>query len=173
MKVHKAEVNWYEGYANDPVLVIHVDHWPRGEEFQYQVLNRQGSNLYWAQHPDGAVSFHCHNLSNENGYGGAIFKLNMLDGSTKEIRGPWSSRSGVMNNYFPHSTEVQIKEESTGYNLGGHISIELAKRVAAMAGVQLVKEYRRGDIVYKVEPLMTGDELIRLHCGFNPESEES
>jgi hypothetical protein len=173
MKVLKAEVNWYEGWANDPVLVIHVDNWPRGDEFKYQVLNRQGSDLYWAHHPDGAVSFHCHNRSNQNGYGGAIFELNMLDGSSKKIRGPWSSRSGVMNNYFPHSTEVQIKEESTGYNLSGHISIELAERVANMAGVKLVKEYRRGDIIYSVEPLLSGDELIQQHCGFNPESEES
>jgi hypothetical protein len=171
MKVLETGVEWYEGYANDPKLKITVDKWPEDEDFEFKVLNREGSDLYWAQHSSGAVRFYCHNRSNEHGYAGSVFELKMDDGTTRKIRGPWSSRSGVMNNYFPHSVEVHVHEKSTGYNLACHMTIELAYEVAADAGVQLLKEYRRGDIVYNVVPFP--DDLIRQHCGFNPESEES
>ena len=151
MKVLKAEINWYEGYANDPNFIMHVDSMPDNDEFIFEAKELTPERtLYFAEHESGLVRFYCHDTRNESGYGGSSVTLNMKDGSTKTIKGPWSSRSGAMNNHFRHSVECSIRPEDTGYNLGGHITVELAEKLAEMTNVILARQSRHGDLVYQI-----------------------
>lgn len=73
--------------------------------YQKKVLN-ENSDLYWGTNKDGFVSFFCHDKNNEKGFCERIFTLNMEDNTIVNIRGPWSSRDGAMNKYFPHVMET-------------------------------------------------------------------
>jgi hypothetical protein len=49
-----------------------------------------------------------------------------------------------MNHYFTHSVEATIN------GVSGAITAELAKKAAEMAGVQLIFEKRRDDLIYRI-----------------------
>ena len=94
------------------------------------------------------VRFFSHNKLNENGYGGFSFTLTMTDGSTRVVRGPWSSRAGVINFYFDmpaheHIIECECSDSST------HITTTSAR----MLGYRLKPTWPFGDveIYYEVE----------------------
>lgn len=55
--------------------------------------------LWWSEHPLGFVSFYAHSggEQNEGGFGGSNFNITLTDGTTKLLRGPWSSRPGYGN----------------------------------------------------------------------------
>ena len=148
MKLIKAEVEWYEGFANKPRLVLIVDKMPDSMEIEYEVKD----NLYWGE-KNGIVSFFSHSPENQRGYGGREFDLKMKDGSFVTIKGPWSSRAGAMNNYFPHSVDVTVKEtegEFPRLSFATAVTVELARQAAELAGVRLIKESWHDDIVYEV-----------------------
>lgn len=100
--IRKISVNWYEKYANRPIFVIDInkEDYPNSNEFIYDVINMGYSSrytLYYAEHPSGLVSFYLHDTNDESGYGGREFILRCIDGTLKTVRGPWSSRSGIIN----------------------------------------------------------------------------
>jgi hypothetical protein len=144
MRILVAEINMYEGFANDPTFKLTVDEMPESEDFVYTKKELDGCTLYFAEHESGLVRFFCHAPANEGGYGGHEFNLKMDDGSTETIKGPWSSRCGQMNHYFTHSVEATIN------GVSGAITAELAKKAAEMAGVQLIFEKRRDDLIYRI-----------------------
>jgi hypothetical protein len=109
MKILDVQPDWSIGYANDPSFLVTVDRIPPAEELRYQ---QQGPR-YWAEQ-DGYVSFF-HYDGPGKGYGGRAFDLTLKDGSNVTLKGPWSSRTGEMNQYFPHATEVSIKDLSSPY----------------------------------------------------------
>lgn len=95
MKILKAKVQWNKGFANSPEFMALVDAYPSAEDFKY-VAGPCG--IYYAE-LDGAVDFFYYSSPGE-GYGGRHFKLNMVDGSIKTLKGPWSSRAGAMNRFM-------------------------------------------------------------------------
>lgn len=150
MKLLKAEVEWYEGYGNEPMLRITVDELPKREDHIFDEKSIGESTLYYSQNNDGAVSFLSHSPSNEGGYGGHVFELRMKDDSIRKVKGPWSSRASFMNNHFPHCVDV-ILHDATDHRHGSAISLQLAKDAAQMAGVHLVQKESDGDIRYFIE----------------------
>lgn len=119
------------------VLSARVTEWKRKPEFELQINRLDNHNhmvyekrgdLYFAE-SGGYVHFYAHNPRNESGYGGSKFKLTLTDGSVVELKGPWSSRPGVMNaaGFKPCISVVLIDASGTKY--GGAITVELAKQL--------------------------------------------
>lgn len=152
MKILTAEVEWYEGYGNAPILRVTVDELPKREDHTFDEKSIGESTLYYSQTNDGAVSYMSHSPSNEGGYGGSVFVTRMKDGSIRQIKGPWSSRASFMNNHFPHCVDV-ILHDAIDHRHGSAISLQLAKDAAQMAGVHLVQRESDGDIRYCIEGL--------------------
>lgn len=89
MKILKAEVDWHPDFDNAPTLNIWVDEVPHG-----QVRYEQRGSCYFGEH-DGYVSFF-HYSHPDEGYGGREFTLNMVDGTVKVLKGPWSGNETSM-----------------------------------------------------------------------------
>lgn len=117
MNIIKSEINWNLGLGNLPDLVIHTD--SNIPDFIYESKEISGGTLYFAE-KDGFVSFLAENSKNRRGFAGRNFSLQMQSGEIRQVKGPWSSRPGVINNFFPHSVSCQIfKEGYTVYNKEG------------------------------------------------------
>lgn len=94
MKILESRVEWYLDYGNDPKFEILVDKIPRKIIYShYPELNHSG--IYYGEN-EGFVSFFYHDINDQTGYGGAKFELELDDGTTRIIRGPWSSRAECM-----------------------------------------------------------------------------
>lgn len=135
MDVLAARVNWVENFDNTPRFEVLLSREPKPPVFQ------QKDYLYWGE-DNGFVEFFYYH-SPGKGYGGSKFTIN-VNGQTKTLIGPWSSRAGIMNKYFPHCMEVSWVSDKASYDRGytfivGAITLELAKKAAKLAGVHLVK----------------------------------
>jgi hypothetical protein len=114
-----------EGYANDPTLEILVDKMPDRSDLRYK---KEGI-LYYAE-LDGYVSFFCYRGPGE-GFGGRGFEITMEDGSQELLKGPFSSRAGVMNAAgFGPCVDVSITDNPESYERGytfyaGHVTLKL------------------------------------------------
>ena len=163
MKLLRTEVDLHEGYANPPNLVLIVDQMPSSDEFIYDYAVLGDSTLYYSAHPDGMVRFFAHNPSNEHGYGGSEYTLNVRTPITlftgeyykpvlRTIKGPWSSRASCMNQYFSHCVDCVIKVEGERLGYSAAVTLKLATQAAKMAGVELDRVVHEGtdDIEYVV-----------------------
>jgi len=111
-----------EGYANESIepMVI-VDKFDVNSELQYNSYDVQGNTAYVAFHESGFASFMLHCPKDESGFGGRKFTIRMTDGTTREIRGPWSSNSTAINIILASNgetrkvTEVIIGEGGKDY----------------------------------------------------------
>lgn len=129
MKIIAARYMKLKQYANPARLEILVDRIPAPYEMVYedQWDEDEAGCLYFAEN-DGYVSFFYHNPANQRGFGGSLFALHMKNGTIKEIVGPWSSRSEVMNAAgFTPSMEVSITDRPEAFDKGytfmsGHIT---------------------------------------------------
>lgn len=107
MKVLDATIDWMQDYANLPSMKILVDEIPEMEELRFT----QKGSLYYAE-LDGYVMFFSYTVP-DKGFGGREFKLNMKNGTTKILKGPWSSGSYAMNRAgFGPCVEVSISTHS-------------------------------------------------------------
>lgn len=136
MEVIGGRIREYPGYANPPTLIVQVDKVPEPDQFIYRKLDMGSYVLYFAE-KDGEVRFYSHNLKNESGYGGSTFHLPMEDGSWAHIRGPWSSRAGVMRRFFEDCVDVEI-HPIAGHKFYGHVTIAAAQDAIAYTGLKLV-----------------------------------
>jgi len=131
MKILKSRVDPMEGFANDPQLYILVDKMPPLDELVYE---RKG-DCYFAE-KDGYVRFFFYAKPGP-GYGGREFHIKVKEGDKvieKVLKGPWSSRSGVMNKLgFTPCLEVAITDDPKVFERGHTF-------YAAAATVDLVKE---------------------------------
>ena len=144
MKVSSAKVNWYIGLGNRPDLEIEVDELPSRDGLVYQ----QKGSLYVAE-KDKYVSFYSCEKSGI-GYNGINVIIN-VNGNMTALIGPWSSRAGVVNaNGFPHCMDVICVERKSGNRYAVAITIDLAKEVAAMAGVTLKAVDDEHSITYRI-----------------------
>lgn len=106
-------IDWMDKYANCPEIEILLS-------CTYESL--KVSEGLWSKHPvwglwitehaDGWASKFAHTGSdgNEGGFGGASYTIKLKDGSTKVLRGPWSSGCYAANQlgYGPY-TSVNIQ----------------------------------------------------------------
>jgi len=161
MRILNARVRWMEGYNNDPELEVLADHLPDYKDLRYE----ENNGCYFAER-DGYVSFFYHsgNPEQQEGYFGRHFHITMKDGTEKTLKGPWSSRSGVMNKMgFEPSREVAIFTDQASYDRGyiayaGHITERLFKLA--------VKTFCPGVVVEPREKY--GETTLFLHRVDNP-----
>lgn len=110
----KGRIYWHEAAANTPGLELLLSRRPRLEEHRFE----QRQDCYYSE-VDGVCSFFSWDGRPDRGYGGATFTLTMLDGSTKDLVGPWSSSSQVMNSLgFGPCTEVNVTDDPESYERG-------------------------------------------------------
>lgn len=105
MKVTKVECDWWFGFEAYPVhLKFRVDAIPDPTSLVY----KKKEDLYFAE-KEGYVSFFYSNPKNPTGYGGRVFLLKMEDGTTRCLKGPWSSNPGTMERAgFPPSIDCTL-----------------------------------------------------------------
>jgi hypothetical protein len=98
----------------------------------HEILDtRRPGTLYVGERPDGFVHFMLHRPTDETGYGGAVIPVQTKAGAFT-IKGPWSSRAGVVNAYRQRQAdagqracpdpviEVLIVEPKYGYKQHGY-----------------------------------------------------
>jgi hypothetical protein len=108
MEIKNVLIDLHVGYANSPSIIVEIDD---GVPYHFDFSYEKRGSLYWGE-LNGFVCFFSHNIIDQQGYGGILFDLRMLDGTVEHLLGPWSSRSGVMNKAgFPHSKEVSFMNE--------------------------------------------------------------
>lgn len=133
MKILNARVNEMVGYANPPHLELLVD--TLDHEFTYRAKQTDHGTAYFAE-TEGHVRFFHHSPNNERGYGGYVFHITLTDGTTRNVRGPWSSNGEQMEKYFGIQTEsVSITDDPAVFERGytfraGHITTELFQTAA-------------------------------------------
>lgn len=175
MNIKGAKVDWLEKWSNSPELNILVDEIIDHNLLKYKKNETNLGNVLYFGEYNGVVSFFCHSPKDESGYGGRTFTLTLEDNSKIDIKGPWSSRSGVMNRYFTPSIEVSIKDDK-GHNYAGNITIELAEKIINDFNlkIKLVKEEKDGDITYNIQidkSKLTENDVVRKIKKFNKEIE--
>lgn len=97
--------------------------WDTQENFIYE----QRGPMYFAEDKTtGRVSYFFYDKPGR-GFGGAQYKLNMIDGTTTTLYGPWSSNSHAMNTYgFEPSKEVNIRGR---YNMADAMSLKAINKL--------------------------------------------
>ncbi len=100
MRMTAMKVDLHLQFANRPSVVIKVDEVPSREELRYVPYFSNGCTLYVAE-CRGAVDFMFHDPGNQEGYGGREFHITLVNGSNVMVKGPWSSRPGVVNQMVP------------------------------------------------------------------------
>jgi len=153
MKVLAASVEWSDQFANDPMLELLVDKIPTTSEMRFE--NKESM---WVAYNDGYVEFYSHTGRDENqrGFGGAVYDITLVDGTKKSLRGPWSSRAGVVNAIFPDRpvVDVMITDDPEVFGRGytfysGHVTLDVAKQAAKLARVKLVKK-DDGEVTWRI-----------------------
>jgi hypothetical protein len=136
MKILAAKVNWLYHYCNFPCLEVLVDQIP--QNFEYE----QKGNLYFAESEGFCIGYYYSEPG--EGFGGRVFPLKMVNGSVKELTGPWSCESSSFNKHFKKSVDISITDSEINYNRGytfrtGKITLEKAIEAADLAKTFLVK----------------------------------
>jgi hypothetical protein len=169
MRLISHDVDLMPRYDNRPTLRVVVDHIPDTSEMRFE---KRGP-LYFAE-KDGFVRFF-HYDHPDRGYDGAVFTVTMTDGAIVNLKGPWSSRSGVMNAAgFTPSMEVNIKIEGGPGWRAGHASIEWLQA----NGVKLVPvwhgyEYMKDENEPMWEPCDENGKVLKPFTRFEGQSATS
>lgn len=150
MKVLDCKINWYEQFANSPVVELLVDKMPEHEPLRYE----EKKCLYFAE-LDGYVSFFAYSQP-DRGYGGRSFPIKMKDGRDMVLKGPWSSNAGEANRLgFTKCLDVHLTDDPEAFKRGytlyaGHATLELCKKAIEdfCPGVTLLKEIKWGGEFY-------------------------
>ena len=167
MKIIDATVDWILDFSNDPRLQVLVDAIPRIDELEFE----QRETLFFAE-KGGFVVFFTHSGSarNEGGYCNREFGLHMKDGTEKILRGPWSSRAGVMNREgFTPCVEVSMTADpdvlERGHTFYGcAITAAMAKVACEIAGCHLVSVKKYEDETYYI-PSTSSDSIVKPVAG--------
>jgi len=99
-------------------------------------------DLYWGKNEIGFVQFYYKRLNDSSGFYGHTFNLTMTDGSTCNIKGPWSSGTSAMNEVFPHTIEIAFIDQKTGYQCHGYyMLVSVVEDIVNQLGYELVYPY--------------------------------
>jgi hypothetical protein len=156
MKVLKAKVDWHLEYDNHPTLTVLVDSMPNYDTLVFNEIN----GIYYSIQ-DGYASY-LYYVKPGEGFAGRTFTLKMVDGTTRTLIGPWSSRAGCVNTtLYEHDSskgpivDVTMTDDPDVYSgkvikcfFAGAITMNLAIEAAKMARCHLVKTKEHGDITF-------------------------
>ncbi len=142
MKVLSARVEDRTFY-NEHRRVIHVEFDKEYGKFAGRYEKR--GVLYRGEEGD-AVRFFAY-TGPGRGFGGAHFDITLLDGTPVTLIGPWSSRAGAVNKFFPDREPVV--EVLYDRNVVAHVRKDALVRV----GIQLEPIDRWGDSEVYWEPI--------------------
>ena len=128
-------------------IELHKNMWERwDQEPRYE---KRGP-LYWGKNDVGVVRFFAYN-GPSTGFSGSAFTLEMLDGTTEVLKGPWSSRSGVMNNAgFEPCVEVNIQGQ---YNMSSNMTIRAVNQMLKCIGYEMAPYDQWGETYYAPVPI--------------------
>lgn len=135
MKVIDATVDWAEGLSNDPTLQVLVDEIPPLDAMRFE----RHDGLWYAEHEGYVRYYSWAGPENEGGFSGRHYTVTTIDGAEVTLKGPWSSRAGVMNNAgFGPCVGVRITTDPEVLNNGhtfqsGAISLLTAKQAVDLA----------------------------------------
>jgi len=149
----EAKVDWMKDYDNDPTLSIVVSSIPNPESFYY----KEFENLYFSEYK-GFVQYFSYDKPG-NGFGGATFNIKMVDGSSKQLVGPWSSRSSVMNSEytpFMRSTECSVRESTDNIFQSMAISIPMLHDAMVIVNSNTKQQYA----IFEIE---SSEDLKEVH----------
>lgn len=175
MKALKAKIRWSKEWSNPPTLEILVD---TLEENLFYYHKKVNSNTLWFAEKNGLVRFYAENPRDREGYAGHTFRIMTINGEY-DLKGPWSSRSGVMNKYFKQCMEVSLTDDPDAYErgytfYGGAVTLEFAEdaiKLVEESRVELIKVKNRDEFVYvprKVNDCIPeiGRNNRCVHCGY-------
>ena len=110
---------------------------------QYVYEERDG--LFYAKDPrTGRVSYF-HHTSPGNGFGGSTYNLKMVDGTTRALKGPWSSRAECMNQVgFTPCKEVTIQGK---YNMADNMTMAEINKLLLPLGMECILIENRCHII--------------------------
>jgi hypothetical protein len=144
--------------AGEPRLKLLVDRIPGVEELTYQKIPVPGYGFLYVAEKDGYVSFFIWSgRGNDGGFYGDewVVKVRDEEGVHEElVRGPWSSRAGVVNRFWDRQCmEVTMAEPPNYYEISAAITIEKAEEAIRLKpGLRLLKVVLEdGEIRYVVE----------------------
>lgn len=124
-------------------LRVHVDKVPECSEFIYEAIPLEDDRVLYIGTYGSLVRQYVHNPHCETGFGGAKFTLRMRTGGEVTIKGPWSSRASVVNEYRPElrCCEVVFVEDGHRCGLAGiNVTESVFKYLADMAGARVVDD---------------------------------
>lgn len=97
-EITSASIEWYDEAMNRPKF--HIDIYPSKSPVQriYKAFPLKDGTMYVWEEPGGVlVDYFYENPLNQQGYGGRVFEIQLEDGTKREVKGPWSSRAGCVN----------------------------------------------------------------------------
>lgn len=150
MHISAAEIDWRYGLANSPRLIVDVDALPTRLRYFKRQDKRSGAWIYYAASYDGYVHFLSY-CGPDRGYGGATVELEIIDGTTETLIGPWSGNSLAANAVgFGPCTEC-LWRTPDGCLAPRAITVSKAKALCASLGAYLVAD-DLGCLVPSVHP---------------------
>ncbi len=150
MKVLNAKVQWNLNWGNSPQLEVLVDEIPKN------LLFTQKKSLFYGENKGYVEFYHWTAPDNNQGYGGSHIPITIINGEVVILKGPWSSRAGVMNfNNFGPCVEVSLTDDEVDYKRGytfmsGAITLDLAVEALSKycPRITLYEEQDDTDITY-------------------------
>jgi len=153
MEIQDTEINWMEGYLNDPYLKVLVDEKP---ELTGQEIWESYDDSLFLTEKEGYVWF----FANPNSNGGLSYgNVTTEDGKEFNASGCWSSRAGCINSrdFSVEVVDVSITDSKgvmeRGYTFtGGAITVEKAREameyVEDCVGLEKTYKYESDEKVY-------------------------
>lgn len=156
-EVIDAQVDWVAGYGNPPKLEVQLDEIPDMSEVEFEArIFENGRGLYYSDHDGYVRYFTWSGDGNDGGFSGRGYDITLTNGVEMTLRGPFSSRAGVMNKYdFGPCVDVKVTTEESvmekGYTFSSAaLSKELADEAAEMCGVSLALDPDNDEPVYRI-----------------------
>lgn len=150
MKLLDAAVDFRPHVANDPILELLVDEIPDHSAMRFEHDEEQG---LWYGEMDGFVRFYSWSgPENEGGFSGQSYTITTVNGEEVTLRGPWSSRSGLMNKAgFGPCVGVRITTDHEVMTNGRSFRTGAVTLPVAKAAVDTIEEASHLQREYKFE----------------------
>lgn len=134
-------------------LYLHGDESVRSlvdEEFKYkEVPSTSSKGTYYIANQGGVYDFFFHNPEDESGSYGYVRTVELLDGTTRRVKGVWSSSA------YSIRTAFGVELFDTSFNgIGTYISIVLLEQIAKKFGFNVCnteKKYYKYEIELSAE----------------------
>lgn len=148
MKLLKAEFKpyTYNGGGYDILCTFEGDYKKNSEEY-FSAPFEERMGIYRADVGDVVRYFSW--TGPGDGYGGRVFDITMINGEKKSLKGPWSSRAGVVNRLFGEMDHIiECIDVSDGHRTTIDVKIPALCRVRPDV-LWRVREDSRSDFVWQ------------------------